>query len=290
MVGLPPIVIVQSGDEDAPGIAADPQQVVEARVPRAGRALRTAVAKEVHDDARGPPCPNRLPGLFGGGVVACVIDDDDPPGRSRLTFDGGKSPARQHIRAMCRGDQYRHAECIGRVHDVSRMMEWLETPSSSPGAEERGATPPHRGFPHPGSPAALLHRPSQWKGATELSVATGHRARSVHRPAPVSLHYNPDGPDCARQATRTSHMEWLGGIERRTEVPPPLVEVAAIEIVGVDTKGTKTLTGIETDRKVRLRMPLSFSYGRILCHSRFEEWPEGMRRDATETHVTSQRS
>ena len=231
-----------------------------------------------------------MPGLPGGGGVACVIDDDEPPGRSRLTFDGRKSPARQQIRAICRGDQDRDAECIGRVHDVSGMMEWLETHSSSPGAEERGATPPHRGVPHLGSPAALLYRPSEWKGATELSIAAGHRARSVHRPAPVSLHYNPDGLDCARQATRTSHMEWLGGIERRMEVPPPLVEVAAIEIVGVDTKGTSTLTGTEAARKVRLKMPLWFSYGRILCHSRFEEWLEGMRRDATETHVTSQRS
>ena len=209
MVGLPAIVIVQSGDEDAPGVAADPQQVVETRVPRPGRALCAAVAKEVHDDARGLPCPNRLPGLPGGGVFACVIDDDDPPGRSRLMFDGGKSPARQQIRAMCRGDEDRHAECIGRVHDVSRIMEWLETPSSSPGPEERDATPPHRGFPHPGSPAALLHRPSEWKGASALLVTAGHKARSAHRPAPVSLHYNPDGPDCAHEATRTrtSHMD-----------------------------------------------------------------------------------
>ena len=69
-----------------------------------------------------------------------------------------------------------------------------------------------------------------------------------------------------------------------------MVEVVVVEIVGVDTKGTKTLTGIEAARKVRLKMPLWYPYGFILHHSRLEEWFEGMRRDATETHVTSQRS
>ena len=95
VVRLPPVVVVQDHDMEPPGVAAGAQQVVEARVPGSCRSPGAAVAKEVHDDAGRLPCPDRLLGSLRGGIGTRVIDDDHPPGRSRLTFDGGKSPAGQ---------------------------------------------------------------------------------------------------------------------------------------------------------------------------------------------------
>ena len=79
VVGIPAVVVVQDRDVDPPGVAAGPQQVIQAGVPRPGRALRAPVAQEVHGDACRPPVPDQPFGPPGGGIIiARVVDDDDP--------------------------------------------------------------------------------------------------------------------------------------------------------------------------------------------------------------------
>ena len=55
----------------------------------------------------------------------------------------------------------------------------LGTPSIPPGAEERGTVPPHRGIPHPGSTAAMLHRPNEWNSARGVFEIARWGARLV---------------------------------------------------------------------------------------------------------------
>ena len=118
MVGLPPIVIVEDGDVEPPRVAAGPQQVVQARVPCAARALRAAAAEEVHDDAGWSPCADRLLGVERDRLGTRVTDDDHSLGDSSLFFDGGKCPAPQKTRSTGCGDQNRHAVFFDRFHDA----------------------------------------------------------------------------------------------------------------------------------------------------------------------------
>ena len=79
----------------------------------------------------------------------------------------------------------------------------------------------------------------------------------------IRLHYNPNCPDCVRQAKRTARMDWLGRVELRTD-ESPLGEVPMGNIVVVDTKKNRIFTGIYATRMVCLQIPLLFPYGLVL--------------------------
>lgn len=78
----------------------------------------------------------------------------------------------------------------------------------------------------------------------------------------LALHYNPNCPDCVRQAARASRLDWLRAIDLRTD-ESPLGEVPAGEIVVVDERA-RGFTGVYAKRKVCLRIPLFFVYGLAL--------------------------
>ncbi len=79
----------------------------------------------------------------------------------------------------------------------------------------------------------------------------------------ISLHYNPNCPDCARQAKRTARLDWLRTIDMRTD-RSPLGEVPVGDIVVVDVQGRRVYTGVYAIRMVCLRIPLLFLYGLLL--------------------------
>ena len=79
----------------------------------------------------------------------------------------------------------------------------------------------------------------------------------------IALYYNPNCPDCERQAKRTAQMDWLGRVELLAE-DSPLGEVPIGEIVVVDKQSNKIFTGIYATRKVCLQIPMFFLYGRVL--------------------------
>ena len=49
----------------------------------------------------------------------------------------------------------------------------------------------------------------------------------------IILYYNPNCPDCVRQAKRTAQMDWLGRVELSTQ-ESPLGKVPVGEILVVD--------------------------------------------------------
>ena len=79
----------------------------------------------------------------------------------------------------------------------------------------------------------------------------------------ISLYYNPNCPDCARQAARTARLEWLGRVELRTD-ESPLGAVPVGEIVVVEKGSARAFTGVYATRKVCLQVPLLLPYGLAL--------------------------
>ena len=79
----------------------------------------------------------------------------------------------------------------------------------------------------------------------------------------VRLHYNPDCPVCARRASRTARLDWLGRVELSTE-ESPLGPVPPGEIVVVDGKSGRAFAGISATRKLCLQVPLLLPYGLAL--------------------------
>ena len=79
----------------------------------------------------------------------------------------------------------------------------------------------------------------------------------------IALYYNPTCADCARQAERTTQMDWLGRVELLTD-DSPLGEVPVGEIVVVEKRSGKIYTGIYATRKVCLQVPLFYLYGLVL--------------------------
>ena len=79
----------------------------------------------------------------------------------------------------------------------------------------------------------------------------------------IRLYFNEQCPDCARQAARTSRMDWLDRVELRTDLSP-IGEVPAGEIVVVENRTDRIFTGIYATRKVCLQVPLLVPFGLLL--------------------------
>ena len=101
----------------------------------------------------------------------------------------------------------------------------------------------------------------------------------------VSLHYNANCPDCARQAKLTARLDWLRAIDVRTD-RSPLGEVPAGEIVVVNKRRRRVYTGVYAIRMVSVRIPLLFLYGLLLylpyIRDRIGESKPGCNGDACE--------
>ena len=83
-----------------------------------------------------------------------------------------------------------------------------------------------------------------------------------HMPT-ITLHYNPSCPDCARQASRTARLDWLGRISLSTQ-PSPLGEVPVGEIVVVDHRRKRLFTGVFATRRICMEVPLLLPLGLLL--------------------------
>ena len=79
----------------------------------------------------------------------------------------------------------------------------------------------------------------------------------------IRLFYDPNCPDCVRQASLTGQLDWLRRVELRTD-DSPLGVVPTGQIVVVETQSNRTFTGIFATRKVCLQVPLFFLYGLLL--------------------------
>lgn len=110
--------------------------------------------------------------------------------------------------------------------------------------------------------ATIAALPLVRAGTACLTLAP--RCRTTVAEMKLSLHYNPDCPDCRRRAARTARLDWLQAIELRTD-HSPLGEVPVGEIVVVDERRRRVFTGVYATRKVCLRIPLLYLYGLLLC-------------------------
>lgn len=79
----------------------------------------------------------------------------------------------------------------------------------------------------------------------------------------ITLYFNADCPDCARQAARTVRLDWLDRIDLRTN-ESPLGAVPVGEIVVVEKKTGRIFTGVFAIRKACLQVPLLYPYGLLL--------------------------
>ena len=79
----------------------------------------------------------------------------------------------------------------------------------------------------------------------------------------VSLYFNTNCGDCARQAARTKELDWFNRIDLRTDVSP-LGDVPVGEIVVVEESGNRIYTGVFAIRKICLQIPLFYLYGLVL--------------------------
>ena len=70
----------------------------------------------------------------------------------------------------------------------------------------------------------------------------------------ITLYYNADCSDCARQASRTRKLDWLSRIELST-LDSPIGSVPRGEIVVVDRSNGKVFTGIYATRMICLQVP-----------------------------------
>jgi len=78
----------------------------------------------------------------------------------------------------------------------------------------------------------------------------------------VTLYYNATCADCARQAARTTRLDWLGRVRISAE-DSPIGSVPRGEIVVVDDSA-KVFTGIWATRAVCMQVPAYFVYGLVL--------------------------
>ena len=101
----------------------------------------------------------------------------------------------------------------------------------------------------------------------------------------LSLHYNPNCPDCVRQAKRTARLDWFHAIDLRTDTSP-LGKVPVGKIVVVDRQSRRAFTGVYATRRVCLRIPVLFLYGLLLyfppVRKRIEGLQPGCNGDACE--------
>lgn len=78
----------------------------------------------------------------------------------------------------------------------------------------------------------------------------------------VTLYYNATCPDCARQAARTTRLDWLGRVRTSTE-DSPIGTVPRGEIVVVDDSA-KVFTGIYATWAVCMQVPAFLPFGLVL--------------------------
>ena len=79
----------------------------------------------------------------------------------------------------------------------------------------------------------------------------------------VTLFYNADCPDCARQAARTTRLDWLRRVRISTD-DSPIGPVPKGEIVVVDDDTGKVFTGVYATRAICMQVPAYLPYGLAL--------------------------
>ena len=79
----------------------------------------------------------------------------------------------------------------------------------------------------------------------------------------VTLFYNADCPDCARQAERTTRLDWLRRVRVSTD-DSPIGRVPRGEIVVVDDDTGRVFTGVYATRAICMRVPAYMPYGLAL--------------------------
>ena len=79
----------------------------------------------------------------------------------------------------------------------------------------------------------------------------------------VTLFYNAECPDCARQAKRTARLDWLRRVRICTD-DSPIGSVPRGEIVVVDDATHRVFTGVYATRAVCLEVPVYVPYGLVL--------------------------
>ena len=78
----------------------------------------------------------------------------------------------------------------------------------------------------------------------------------------VTLFYNAECADCARQAKRTARLDWLRRVRISTD-DSPIGPVPRGEIVVVDDT-QKVFTGVYATRAVCMQVPAYLPYGLVL--------------------------
>ena len=78
----------------------------------------------------------------------------------------------------------------------------------------------------------------------------------------VTLFYNAECPDCARQARRTASLDWLRRVRVSTD-DSPIGPVPRGEIVVMDDGG-RVFTGVYATRAVCMQVPVYVPYGLLL--------------------------
>ena len=79
----------------------------------------------------------------------------------------------------------------------------------------------------------------------------------------VTLFYNADCPDCARQAKRTARLDWLRRVRISTD-DSPIGTVPRGEIVVVDDASQRVFTGMYATRAVCMQVPVYLPHGLLL--------------------------
>ena len=79
----------------------------------------------------------------------------------------------------------------------------------------------------------------------------------------VTLFYNAECPDCARQANRTAGLDWLRRVRISTD-DSPIGQVPRGEIVVVDEATQRVFTGVYATRAVCMQVPVYLPYGLLL--------------------------
>ena len=79
----------------------------------------------------------------------------------------------------------------------------------------------------------------------------------------VTLFYNADCPDCARQAKRTAWLDWLSRV-RISADGSPIGPVPRGEIVVTDNESQRVFTGVYATRAVCMQVPAYLLYGLLL--------------------------
>ena len=79
----------------------------------------------------------------------------------------------------------------------------------------------------------------------------------------VTLYYNAECPDCARQTKRTARLDWLRRVRISTD-DSPIGPVPRGEIVVVDDTAQRVFTGVYATRAVCMQVPAYLLYGLVL--------------------------